>query len=80
MSTFALKGYQSDCLKVLGEFLRVARDKGAKAAFNASESRPLDALKRRSEYAVIPSWPESVCLSAPEPVSQILASPSPAEA
>lgn len=65
-----LKEYQSDCLKVLDTFLRLARDKGAKAAFNQSDSRPLDALKRRSEYAVIPSWPESeafpyVCLRVP---------------
>lgn len=70
MSSFALKGYQSDCLKVLDTYLRAAREKGAKAAFNASDSRPLDALKRRSEYAVIPSWPESeafpyVCLRVP---------------
>lgn len=70
MSTFALKGYQADCLKVLDAYLRLAREKGAKAAFNASDSRPLDALKRRSEYAVIPSWPESeafpyVCLRVP---------------
>ena len=46
MSSFALKGYQSDCLKVLESYLRLARERGAKAAFNASESRPLDALKR----------------------------------
>lgn len=68
--TFSLKGYQSDCLKVLDGYLRLARDKGAKAAFNQSDSRPLDALQRRSEYAVIPSWPESevfpyVCLRVP---------------
>ncbi|MBL0927749.1 MAG: DEAD/DEAH box helicase family protein [Phycisphaerales bacterium] len=67
---YTLKGYQSDCLKVLDGYLRLAREKGAKAAFNASDSRPLDALKRRSEYAVIPSWPESeafpyVCLRVP---------------
>jgi len=70
MSTFALKGYQSDCLKVLDGFLRLAREKGAKAAFNASESRPLDKFRRRSEYAVVPSWPESeafpyVCVRVP---------------
>ncbi|MFA6044365.1 MAG: DEAD/DEAH box helicase family protein [Phycisphaerales bacterium] len=70
MPTYALKGYQTDCLKVLGDFLRRTREKGAKAAFNESDSRPLDALKRRSEYAVIPSWPESeafayVCLRVP---------------
>ena len=68
--SFALKGYQSDCLKVLDTYLRLSREKGAKAAFNVSDSRPLDALKRRSEYAVIPSWPESeafpyVCLRVP---------------
>lgn len=70
MTTHALKGYQSDCLKVLDRYLRLAREKGAKAAFNQSESRPLDALQRRSEYAVIPSWPESeafpyVCIRVP---------------
>lgn len=77
MSSFDLKGYQAECLKVLGDFLRRTREirpdgrhVGAKAAFNASDSRPLDALKRRSEYAVIPSWPESeafpyVCLRVP---------------
>lgn len=68
--SFALKGYQTDCLSVLDTYLRLAREKGAKAAFNVSDSRPLDALKRRSEYAVIPSWPESeafpyVCLRVP---------------
>lgn len=68
--SFALKGYQTDCLKVLDTYLRLAREKGAKAAFNVSDSRPLDSLKRRSEYAVIPSWPESeafpyVCLRVP---------------
>lgn len=67
---YTLKGYQSDCLKVLDAYLRLVREKGAKAAFNASDSRPIDALKRRSEYAVIPSWPESeafpyVCLRVP---------------
>lgn len=70
MTTFALKGYQSDCLKVLDTYLRRVKEVGARAAFNASDSRPLDALKRRSEYAVIPSWPESeafpyVCLRVP---------------
>lgn len=70
MSTFALKGYQSDCLKVLDGYLRLAREKGAKAAFNGSDSPPRDAHGRRSEYAVIASWPESevfpyVCLRVP---------------
>lgn len=75
--TFALKGYQSDCLKVLDAFLRRASEVrsdsnriGARAAFNESDSRPLDKFGRRSEYAVIPSWPESevfpyVCLRVP---------------
>lgn len=70
MSAFALKAYQSDCLKVLETYLRLAREKGAKAAFNSSDSRPVDKLGRRTEYAVIPSWPESeafpyVCLRVP---------------
>lgn len=68
--TFSPKGYQTECLKVLAEYLREARQKGAKAAFNASGSRPQDKFGRRSEYAVIPSWPESeafpyVCLRVP---------------
>lgn len=68
--TFALKGYQSDCLKVLETYLRSAREKGARAAFNESESRPVDKYGRRAEYAVIPSWSESaafpyVCLRVP---------------
>lgn len=68
--SFDLKGYQSDCLKVLDTYLRLAREKGAKAAFNASDSRPQDKYHRRAEYAVIPSWPESaafpyVCLRVP---------------
>ncbi len=70
MSHFILKGYQSDCLKVLETFLRAAKERGARAAFNASESRPVDAFNRPSEYAVIPGWPESeafpyVCLRVP---------------
>ncbi len=70
MTTFALKGYQSDCLKVLDAYLRDAREKGAKAAFNAGDSRPQDKYGRRTEYAVIPSWPESeafpyICLRIP---------------
>lgn len=77
MRHFELKGYQSECLKVLSDFLRRIREiradgrpGGAKAAFNASDSRPIDASGRRMEYAVIPSWPESeafpyVCLRVP---------------
>lgn len=70
MSSFDLKGYQAACLKVLDTYLRLAREKGAKAAFDESDSRPLDKYKRRAEYAVIPSWPESeafpyVCVRVP---------------
>lgn len=70
MGVLALKGYQSDCLKVLDAYLRDAREKGARAAFNAGDSRPQDKYGRRTEYAVIPSWPESeafpyVCLRVP---------------
>ena len=77
MTIYALKGYQADCLKVLGTFLRRARESrpdgtpvGAKSAFNEAESRPLDKYGRRCEYAVIPAWPESeafpyVCLRVP---------------
>ena len=68
--SFALKGYQTDCLKVLDGYLRRARECGAKAAFNASDSRPQDQFGRHNGYAVIPSWPESeafpyVCLRVP---------------
>jgi len=77
MTNYALKGYQSDCLKVLDTYLRRARAMnldpkrvGAKAAFNECDSRPVDKFGRRTEYAVIPSWPESeafpyVCLRVP---------------
>jgi CRISPR/Cas system-associated endonuclease/helicase Cas3 len=55
---------------VLETHLRLAREKGARAAFNESDTRPLDKFGRRSEYAAIPSWPESealpyVCLRVP---------------
>lgn len=71
---YDLKKYQGyeegGCLHVLRDFLLRARDKGAKAAFNKSASRPQDKYGRRTEYAVIPSWPESeifpyVCLRVP---------------
>jgi len=67
---WTLKGYQEDCLKVLGKFLADARTVGARAAFNESPHRPKDSLGRRSEYGIIPSWPESeafpyVCLRVP---------------
>lgn len=32
--TFSLKPYQTDCLKVLDTYLRLARHTGAKAALN----------------------------------------------
>lgn len=68
--TFELRGYQTECLKVLDSYLRLAKTAGAKPAFNASESRPQDRHGRRSEYAVIPGWPESevfpyVCARVP---------------
>jgi type III restriction enzyme len=67
---FDLKKYQECCLKTLERFLLRARDAGAKAAFNASDSRPTDKWGRRQEYATIPNWPESeafpyVCLRVP---------------
>lgn len=65
-----LKEYQKSCLKILEDFLIRARDRGAKAAFNACDSRPTDKWGRRQEYATIPGWPESeafpyVCLRVP---------------
>ena len=70
MSHFTLKDYQKDCLAVLRDFLFRAREKGAKVAFDESDSRPVDRFGRRSEYAVIPAWKESeafpyVCLRVP---------------
>jgi type III restriction enzyme len=59
---FDLRTYQRACLKALEEYLRSARAQGARAAFNSSDSRPIDKHGRRSEYAVIPGWPESEML------------------
>lgn len=70
MAHFDLKNYQKSCLETLQSFLLRARDQGAKTAFNASDSRPMDKWGRRQEYATIPNWPESeafpyVCLRVP---------------
>ena len=68
--TFVLRSYQSDCLRVLDAYLRDTRARGAKAAFNTSDTRPIDKSGRRNEYALIPSWPQSevfpyVCMRVP---------------
>ena len=67
---FSLKNYQADCLKVLQDYLVPAREKGAKGAFNESESEPRDEFGRPRDYAVIPAWADSeafpyVCLRVP---------------
>lgn len=60
MSTFQLKNYQDRCLDVLRDYLRRARETGARAAFN---ERPQLPVKYR-EVGALPGLPY-VCMRVP---------------